>query len=286
MIHALTIDVEDYYSIVLRDRLGQVDARPTDAVVRTTERVLVLLDRHDIRGTFFVLGEVVEAFPELVRRIADAGHEVGVHGYYHRQIFKMSRDEFRREVGDARKRIEDLTGRSVDGHRAPAFSIRSDTAWALGILAELGFRYDSSIYPVSGRRYGWSGFREDIHTVSLPGGATIIEAPLSTVHLCGKSLPACGGGYLRHFPYWYTRWAMNRIQAVRPAIVYMHPHEIDVTSGPFSFEERLASADKATRKFHSHQIRNRRTVEAKLSRLLRDFSFAPLQEVIDETLRT
>ena len=202
--NALTIDVEDYYSVMARDRLDLALA-PTSAVVRNTERMLEVLADHGVRATFFILGEVAEAFPKLVADIAGAGHEIGVHGFYHRQVFNLSRDEFRRDVGDAKKRIEDIIGSETAGHRAAAFSIVPETQWALEVLIELGFRYDSSVFPFAGRRYGWPGFPRDIHKGRLPGGATIGEAPLSVVSVLGRTLPACGGGYLRHFPYALTR---------------------------------------------------------------------------------
>ena len=283
MTNALTIDVENYYSVMMRDWMG-VDSPPTEAVVRNTLRILEILDEHGVKATFFILGEVAETFPQLVRDIAARNHEVGVHGFYHHQVFKLSRDEFSREVGDTKKLLEDITGQAVEGHRAPAFSIGPDTQWALEVLAELDFRYDSSIYPISGRRYGWPGFRRDIHEMSLPNGATIIEAPLSTVRIFGKALPACGGGYLRHFPYWYTRWAMRRIQRLRPSIVYIHPYDSDTDPPPADFQTILETTAGRLEKVHVFALRKRHTVEHKLVRLLSEFRFAPLRDVIGQTL--
>lgn len=283
MINALTIDVEDYYSVFARDRLG-VEYPPSDAVVRNTARVLDRLGENIARATFFILGEVAAAFPQLLRDIAADGHEIGLHGFYHRQIFKLSPDQFYREISDAKKLIEDIIGRAVKGHRAPAFSIRPDTQWALEVLAKAEFKYDSSIFPVAGKRYGWLGFPLDIHEMTLPNGTTIIEAPLSTIRIFGKTIPACGGGYFRHFPYWFTCWAMRRVRRRRPTIVYLHPYEIDTDPPPPAFEKALVSADKTVRKFHAMQLRNRRTVEVKFARLLKDFRFAPLGEVISAAL--
>jgi polysaccharide deacetylase family protein (PEP-CTERM system associated) len=279
MLSALTIDVEDAYAVFARDRLG-LDLPQTDAVVRSTERLLARLAAHSARATFFVLGEVAEAFPNLVRRIAGAGHEVGVHGYRHMQLFRLTPDEFRREAGDAKRRIEDLVGHRVRGHRAPAFSIRPDTAWGLQVLAELGFEYDSSIFPISGKRYGWPGFPPEIHEMKLPSGARIVEAPPSTVRILGRALPVCGGGYLRHFPYAVTRWAMRRIERTRPAIVYLHPYDIDMSPPPAGFAAALREAPPEVRKFYRGQLRNRETVEPKLERLLDEFRLVPLGEVI------
>ena len=283
MIHALTVDVEDYYNILGRDWLG-MEAAPTEAVVRNTSRILELFHQFEVKATFFVLGEVAETYPKLVRDIAADGHELGVHGYYHRQFFKLAPNQVHQEVGNAKKIIEDTIGMEVDGHRAPAFSIREDSQWALEMLVELGFRYDSSIHPVGGRRYGWEGFSEDIHEMMLPSGAKIIEVPMSVVRVFGKMFPACGGGYTRHFPYAYTRWAMRRIQRKRPANVYLHPYEIDTDPCSDEYARALAKADRKTRRVHAIQLRNRKTVLPKLTRLLREFRFAPIREVIASVL--
>jgi len=277
--NALTIDVEDYYNVFARDRLG-IDGPPTKAVVRNTQQVLAILKAHGTRATFFFLAEVAERFPSLVEEVVAAGHEIGLHGYRHDQIFKLSREEFTDQVARGRDLLADVSGCPVEGFRAPAFSIRPDTAWALDILAEMGFRYDSSVFPIPGGRYGWDGFRLDIHRMDLPCGLEIVEAPASAVSILGKRLPACGGGYLRHFPYWYTRWAMNRITKSRPAIVYVHPYELDLADPPSEFAAALASSDSPTRRFHRDQLRNRGTVRNKLVRLLSDFDFAPLGKIV------
>jgi polysaccharide deacetylase family protein (PEP-CTERM system associated) len=199
MINALTVDVEDYHNVLAQDWLG-ADASPTHAVVDNTNRMLELFARFDAHATFFVLGEVAKAYPQLIRDIVKAGHELGVHGYRHRQIFKLTPGEFREQIALAKSILEDAGGVEVVGHRAPAFSITPDTRWALDVLADVGFRFDSSIFPIAGRRYGWPGFRPDIHEITLQSGRTIIEVPMSTVSILGRALPACGGGYLRHFP--------------------------------------------------------------------------------------
>jgi polysaccharide deacetylase family protein (PEP-CTERM system associated) len=284
MINALTIDVEDAHNVFARDRLGR-EGPPTEAVVRNTHRVLALLAEHGVKATFFVLGEVAAKYPQLVREVHSAGHELGSHGYYHRQVFKLTPETFRRETGDGKSRVEEIIGAAIQGYRAPAFSIMPQTSWALDILAELGFRYDSSIYPISGRRYGWPGFPLEIHEMKLLGGRRLIEAPLSTVCLFGQHLPACGGGYLRHFPAFVSIWAFRRIQRHRPVIVYLHPYEIEVGAPPPD-TSHLASAEAArVRRFHALQLRNRETVEPKIKRLLERFQFAPLAKVIEEVTR-
>jgi len=283
MINALTIDVEDYYNVFARDRLG-ADGPPSEAVVINTDRIVDMLAGQGVRATFFVLGEVGRSYPELVARIAAAGHELGVHGMRHRQVFKLSPEQFASDAAEAKKIIEDCAGREAPGYRAAAFSIRPDTSWALAVLAEAGFRYDSSIFPISGRRYGWPGFRKDIHELTLPGGGRIVEAPATTFQLPGLALPVCGGGYLRHFPYWVTRVAAGRIGRHRPVIVYMHPYELDVSPPPDHFASALAGADGRTRRFHAAQLAGRGGMRRKLARLLRDFAFAPLGQVIARTL--
>ncbi len=283
MIHAFTIDVEDYHNIIARDWLER-EGPPTRCVVDNTRRILKWLADRSVRSTCFVLGEVAETFPELVRDIATAGHELGVHGFHHRQLFKLDAASFRREAGDAKKLIEDLTGARVRGHRAPAFSVMPDTAWGLEVLSELGFDYDSSIFPIKGRRYGWPGFPLDIHEVTLPSGRTIIEAPLSTVSLFGRRFPSCGGGYLRHFPSMVTRWAIRRVGRERPAILYMHPYEIESPCPDLPTSHLPPEAARRVRRFHTLQRRNRHTVEQKVIGLLDEFEFGPLGEVIDRQM--
>jgi len=200
-------------------------------------------------------------------------------------VFRLTPEEFRREVGRAKSLVEDLGGAAVQGHRAPAFSITPDTRWALGILAESGFRYDSSVFPIAGRRYGWPGFPPDIHEVTLDGERQIVEAPMSTVSVLGRRLPVCGGGYVRHFPYAVTRWAMRRVQRERPAIVYVHPYDIEVTEQRLDTAGLEPQAARRARRFHRRQLRNRHTVEGKIVRLLHEFEFAPLGEVINRALK-
>lgn len=283
MIHAFTIDVEDYHNLVARDWLGREGA-PTDCVVRNMARLLAWLSDRNVRATCFVLGEVAETFPQLIRDIASRGHELGVHGYYHRQVFKLTPDSFRQEVSTAKDRIEQIIGTRVRGHRAPAFSIMPETRWALDVLADAGFDYDSSVFPIKGNRYGWPGYALDIHRVDLGGGRSIIEAPMSTVSIAGMRLPVCGGGYWRHFPAAYTRWAMRRVGRDRPAIVYIHPYEIELGVGPLDTAHLDAESAGRAKRFHRMQQMNRASMEKKIVGLLDEFQFAPLGSIIDQAL--
>jgi len=283
MVNGLSIDVEDYWSILSRDWL-HIDAEPSDAVVRNTEWFLKTLAEHNVKATFFILGEVAKKFPGLITRIAQAGHEVASHGWSHTQIFKLNKEQFRKEIVDSKKLLEDITSCPVFGYRAPAFSVMPSTKWALEVLLQEGFEYDSSIFPVSGKRYGWEGFSKDICRVELPSGRTIVEVPMSTVTILGKSLPAAGGGYIRHFPYAFTRWAIKRIQKVRPAIVYIHPYEIDAEPRAFDMEHLFCKERNRVIKFHKIQQRNRNTTASKLFKLLKEFKFSTIGEVINKTI--
>ncbi len=282
MLNALTIDVEDYWSIFSRDWL-HIEAEPSNVVVRNTEWFLQTLGEHDTKATFFILGEVAKKFPSLIKQIASDGHEIGVHGFLHKQIFKLSKDEFRREVADCKKLLEDITSNQVVGHRAPAFSIMPDTKWALEVLAKEGFKYDSSVFPISGKRYGWPGFSKDICKIDLPSGNNIIEVPMSTITILGKTLPIAGGGYIRHFPYIVTKLAIRHIQETRPVVVYMHPYEIDTEAKVFETKHLPANDQNKVTRLHKMQLRNRGTVAKKFTRLLSDFKFTTIAKTISET---
>jgi polysaccharide deacetylase family protein (PEP-CTERM system associated) len=275
----MTIDVEDYYSGVGREWMS-LDRPPSDAVVRNTARILELFAVCRLKATFFILGEVAEQFPGLVRQILEAGHELGVHGYLHMQVHRVSPEGFRSEVERGKKLLEDIGGVAVTGHRAPAFSITPATRWALDILADVGFQYDSSIYPIAGRRYGWPGFPLDIQRLTLADGRTILEAPLSVAHLGGKALPCCGGGYLRLFPYIYTRWALRQIERRRPAIVYLHPYEFDTAAPPEDFAEATRRAPLKSRLFNARLWLRRGSVWRKFQRLTSEYSFTSLGEIV------
>lgn len=280
-INALTIDVEDYWAILQRDWLNIPDAKPTDAVLKNTRWYLRTFNDYNVKATFFILGEVAQSFPELIKEIAEQGHEIGSHGLSHKQVFKLNEKDFRQEVAESKKLLEDITGKVILGYRAPAFSIMPKTKWALEILAEEGYRYDSSVYPISGKRYGWPGFSKNICKVVLPSGNSIIEVPISTVTVMGKTFPAAGGGYIRHFPYVITKWAINQIQKTRPTVVYMHPYEIDAEDISFDIKHLSHEEKKRALGFHKMQLRNRKNVSQKILNLLSDFRFASISQIID-----
>ncbi len=278
--HAFTIDVEDDLNIGMLDLFG-IEGPPSEAVVRNTSRILDILKENNTLATFFILGEIASHFPQLLKEISSRGHEIGIHGYRHIQYFRISPKEAYRDLEKAKKLTEDIIGREVNGHRAPAFSIRPDTAWVLEMLINLGFKYDSSIFPCKVRRYGWPGVEKHVHSMQLSNGSSIIEAPMSTVKILGKEMPACGGGYLRHFPLFYNQWCMRKIGASRPVIVYLHPYEINLDKPPDYFQTRFNSSSKKIKMALRLRMRSRRTVEKKIRGLLAEHEFTTLQDIID-----
>jgi polysaccharide deacetylase family protein (PEP-CTERM system associated) len=228
-LHLFTVDVEDYFQVVAFERVterSRWDAYPS-RVERNTAILLDLLARHDVRGTFFTLGWVAARFPGLVRRISEAGHEIASHGQWHRRVFTLSREEFRQELRQSKAVLEDAAGVACLGYRAPSFSIRPGMEWAFELLLEEGYRYDSSLFPIRRPDYGFPEAPRDPFVIRCQAG-TLLELPLATVGWGGIRLPAAGGGYLRHFPYWFTRWAFR--QASRrgaSATFYIHPWEVD-----------------------------------------------------------
>jgi polysaccharide deacetylase family protein (PEP-CTERM system associated) len=270
LVNALTIDVEDYYHVSGFDRCvrrSSWDDFPS-RVVASTGRVLDRLAEAGVRGTFFVLGWVAERHPGLVRAIYDAGHEVGCHSHAHRLIYEQTEGQFRADLRQARDVLQDILGEAVTAYRAPSFSITRDCPWALDVLIEEGFAFDSSIYPTHHDRYGMPGTPLHPHRIERLAGA-IWEYPPAVWRVLGYPVPVGGGGYFRLYPYALTRRALRAINAAgRPFVVYLHPWELDAD------QPRLRPG--ALRAFR-HYVNLGRT-EERLVRLLQDFSFDTLSE--------
>lgn len=279
---AFTVDVEDGISLAMIHDFG-VDSSQTDRVVTLTNQILELLEEFDTQGTFFVLGKVAEEFPELIKDIAYSGHELGVHGYHHFPFTMMTKKQAFEEISSAKKLIEDISGQEVLGHRAPAFSITPDTKWGLDIIAEAGFRYDSSIMPKRMGRYGWPGFNKKIDKITTPSGKDIIEVPLTTYSVFGMEIPVCGGGYLRLFPYSVTKKAFEMIGADRPVILYLHPYELDTRKYPDYYFEALSKSGFWKRYRMKSMWWNRKTVYKKLISLLDNYNFETVKNIISTT---
>lgn len=231
VVNAMTVDVEEHFQVsgfegvVRREDWSAHESR----VVANTERLLELFSRQSVRGTFFILGWVAERHPGLVRRIADAGHEIGCHGYSHRLIYDQTPEEFRRELTLARRILQDASGQAVCGHRAASFSITRRNLWALDVLVDVGFTYDSSVFPIVHDRYGVPGAPRGMYRLELANGSALVELPPSTLRFGPVVLPVGGGGYFRLYPTRVTRWAIDRLNRRErmPAVVYVHPWEFD-----------------------------------------------------------
>lgn len=273
ILNALTVDVEEYFQVSAFDRLVPRAAwdRFESRVERSTDRILEMLAEANVRGTFFVLGWLARKNPALVRRIASLGHEVGSHSYAHRLVYELTPEEFRRDLRQAREAIEDACGQAVMSFRAPSFSITARSEWALDVLIEEGYAYDSSIFPIRHDRYGMSGAPRHAHLMTRAAGS-IWEVPPSTVQIAGATLPVAGGGYFRLFPYGWTRRAISRLNELeqRPAIVYLHPWELDP-------DQPRMPVTGLTR--FRHYVNLGRTAR-RLEHLLADFSFGPISAVL------
>jgi polysaccharide deacetylase family protein (PEP-CTERM system associated) len=271
MKNALTIDVEDYFQVIAFERFVSRDqwAEMSSRVVQSTTRILRLLDRAAVRATFFVLGWVAARFPGLVRDIVRAGHEVGSHGYWHQRIYTMTPDEFRADLVESRDILEDIVGRPVVAFRAPCFSVTRQTLWALDILADEGFRYDSSIFPVYHDRYGIPDANPLPHRLDCAAGS-LIEFPASVVPIGPWNLPVAGGGYFRLFPWRATRAALRRInnRFEAPFVFYIHPWELDPD------QPRLPQA-----RWNWRHYVNLSSTEDKFASLLETFEFDALSDV-------
>lgn len=264
--HILTVDVEDYFqveafaNIVAKHAWDQWPSR----VVNNTERVLDLFARHDVRATFFFLGWVAERFPALVRKVSAAGHELACHSYWHRAIYTLDQHEFREDTRRAKFAIEQAAGVPVFGYRAPTWSITRSCLWALDILTEEGFTYDSSIFPVHHDLYGIPDGRRSAYTHTGANGLTITEIPPTTVRLFGTNMPAVGGGYLRLLPSWYHQYAFRQAhEGEHPVVVYFHPWELDINQPRINGSWR-------SRFRHYHNLAK---TEHRLAKLLRAHSF-------------
>ena len=269
--NALTVDVEDYYQVsafapyISR---GEWDHMPS-RVERNVERLLDMFDEFGVKATFFTLGCVAERHPAMVRRMVERGHELASHGYWHERASAQSPEQFREDIGHARKLLEDMSGVQVRGYRAPSFSIGPGNLWAFDIIREQGYTYSSSVYPIRHDHYGMP----DAPRFAYQPIPRLTEIPISTVRVSGRNLPAGGGGYFRLLPYAVTRRAIRHIHRhdARPSLFYMHPWEIDPG------QPRISAAGAKSR--FRHYVNLGRT-EARLRRLLAEFRWGRMDHVM------
>ncbi|HWV12764.1 MAG TPA: XrtA system polysaccharide deacetylase [Sphingobium sp.] len=273
VLNALSVDVEDWFHVGAFERTisrASWDGL-THRVERNTDAVLALFAEAGVSATFFTLGWVAERYPALMRRIAEAGHEVASHGYDHARVFTLSPEEFRADLRRSRALLEDASGRRVVGYRAPSFSIDQRTPWAHAILAEEGYLYSSSVAPIRHDHYGWP---ESPRFAWRPvAGQDLLELPVTTAEFGGRRLAAGGGGFFRLLPYGFSRWAIGQVNGRerRPAIIYFHPWEIDPD------QPRVVGAPLRSRLRH---YSNLSVMADKLRRLTRDFSWTRVDALV------
>lgn len=273
--NSLTIDVEDWFHIL--------DSAATPAfeewsglesrIEGNLERILELLHTHKARATFFWLGWAAERNKDLLRRCVQAGHEVASHGFAHLLAYKVPRKVFREDIARAKKTIEDATGQGIRGFRAAGFGIIDHDSWAFEVIREVGYEYDSSIFPQTRGHGGIRGAKLAPHVIQTKSGP-LVEIPMSAVEVMGRRLCLFGGGYLRLSPKWLIRWGMHRLAVVgQPAVIYLHPRDID------AHHPRLALGLK--RRFKCYV--NLSSTMPKLEWLCREYTFVPMRELVQNT---
>ena len=269
--NALSVDVEDWFqvgafeTVIDRANWDSLECR----VECNTDAVLALFDDAGVKGTFFTLGWVAERYPQLIRRISEAGHEVASHGWDHQRVFAMTPAAFAADIARTRAVLEGLSGHPVTGYRAPSFSIDARTPWAHEALAEAGYAYSSSVAPVVHDHYGWP---EAPRFAFKPvAGSDLVELPVTTARFAGRTLAAGGGGFFRILPYGFSRWALRQVnEEKQPAILYFHPWEIDPD------QPRVANAPLKSKVRH---YTNLGVMAAKLKRLVADFEWGRVDHI-------
>ncbi len=277
MLNAMTIDVEDYFQVAAlfsAVKYEDWDKWPS-RVENNTLRILDLFDEFKTKGTFFILGWVAERHPSLVKKIVERGHEIASHGYSHQLIYTQTPKVFREETARSKSILEDITGIQIKGYRAASYSVTTDSLWAIETLIELGFTWDSSIFPIHHDRYGIPASPDLPYTIRSESGS-IVEFPLTTAKVAGQSIPAAGGGYFRQYPYFLSKWLFSRAsgQGTRPMIFYLHPWEIDPD------QPRVKNISAFSRFRH---YTNLSRCESRLKQMLTDFSFCTVGQVLDQT---
>jgi len=271
--HILSIDLEDYFQVeafagkVSRDDWAQFPSR----MEANTYRLLDTFDRFNAKATFFVLGWVAARFPQLVREVHERGHDLACHSYWHRKIYSLTPAEFRADTRAACEAIEQAAGVRVTGYRAPSWSVTKDSLWALDVLAELGFTYDSSIFPIHHDIYGIPGASRYPYLHHGQHGESLLEIPPATLQLGKTNVPAAGGGYFRIFPLAYTEWAFRQFEKENRSLVfYLHPWEVDPE------QPRIAAPLKSRLRHYT----NLGKTQSRLEHLLERHEFQTFREFV------
>lgn len=270
-VNALSVDVEDYFQVsafensIRRQDWHQLEHR----IGENMERVLRLFAESELNATFFMLGWIAERYPDIVRQIVGQGHELACHGYEHQRVTELSRSEFEQDVTKSKSVLEDISGVTVRGYRAPSYSIGESNVWALEVLANAGFEYSSSIYPIRHDLYGFPGaprfpFRDE--------RTGLIEVPITTIKFLNRAIPAGGGGFFRFYPYVFSRWIIRRVNVLehQPVVFYFHPWELDPGQ---------PRQDGISLKSRFRHYLNLDKTEPRLRRLVNDFRWGKMYDV-------
>jgi len=265
MLNALTIDLENWYDANLIAPYVIAGYRD-DRVVASTRQIMDLLDEYQVKATFFTIGSLAENQPELILEIARHGHEIASHGWGHQLVYSQTENEFESDLARSISSLKEIIGKEVKGYRAPSWSVGEDTPWFHDVLIRNGIEYDSSLFPVKTQLFGSADNPRRPHIIQRENGY-LTEFPASTVRIAGRNFPVAGGAFFRGLPLWYSRWGIRRLnRAGIPAIVYLHPWELDVGI-PFP------ATPKKVRFMHSL---GRGSMKRKLKGLLKGFDFQPL----------
>ena len=273
LVNSMSVDVEDYFQVsafenqISRDAWNSLECR----IEKNISNVLEIFDNHNVKATFFILGWIAKRYPGLVKKIAIHGHEIASHGSNHLLVSSQTSSEFKTDIQEAKLLLEDLVGKIVKGYRAPSFSINSNNIWALDIIKECGYLYSSSIYPV---RHDLYGMPKSPRFLFIHEHSGIIEIPMSTVKIHNLNIPCSGGGYFRLYPYWFSKWAIKRINMLegKSAIFYFHPWELDPS------QPRVKGTTFKTRFRHYINLRKTRS---RIQQLLSDFQWDRIDKVFD-----
>jgi len=270
VVNALTVDLEDWYHICGVEKYSDPSIwdKYDKRVSRNTDKILSILMANGCKATFFVLGYIAEMNPALIKKIFDEGHEIAIHGYYHRRVFDMTRVEFENDIRRSIDVVRGITGAPVLGFRAPEWSVRKDTFWVYDVMGRLGLKYDSSTVPLT--RMGERNFKKFPHRIETPSGP-VVEFPLTTFRCFWENMPFTGGLPLRISPYWFVLESIRKINRLgRPAMVYIHPWEFDMSQPKITLP--------LSRRF-MHYF-NIRSTKEKFEGLVKHLKFAPMRDVL------
>lgn len=273
IVNALSIDVEDWYQVTLFRHIikPEIWHLCESRVEKNVDKILNILNEKSVKATFFILGWIAKKHPSLVKKIDKEGHEIGSHGYDHTLIYEQEYQQFRQEMFHCVNTLEEITGKKVLGFRAPTYSISTKNPWVWDVLLELGFKYDSSLFPVKHDIYGIMSTPRFPCKVSVDG-SYLLEFPLSTIRIKNRNIPIAGGGYLRLFPYIFIKKSIHHVneKEKQPILIYFHPWEIDVDQPRVKTGILRRFRHYGNIAFNEHKIR----------RLLKDFQFTTIKQIL------